>query len=343
MPPLAVRPLVDGDIEGCAALLAGRHARDRARLPALPPRFEQPSECEALVREIFAGDRVSGAAAEREGTLAGFVIGQRNLHAQDGFAAQFDGNRTVHIPSAGHAVAPGEDMAAIYNALYATLAEQWTDEGFFTHGVALSHGDNGLNEAWNLLGFGGKTTLAVRDTRPLDRSRSGRSIEVRRATSEDGEVVGHFLDLEARFHRQSPIFWPYLALDTARASREFRDATLASDENAVFLAFEGSRAIAMLLFLAGTGFGPPLSSPDRCVYLFEGITEPDTRGGGAGSALVDHAFGWARDHGYDYCTLHYATANPSGRPFWLGHGREPYEDNWVRHVDERIVWARPRD
>jgi GNAT superfamily N-acetyltransferase len=340
---LHVRPLEERDVEACATLLAGRHARARQRLLALPERFEQPNECEALVRQILARDRVSSAVAEFDGTLAGYLIGQANLQAADSFAAQFDENRTVHVPLAGHAVSPGEDAATVYNRLYATLAEQWVDQGLFAHGVALPHGDAELGEAWNLLGFGAKTAFAVRDTRPLERPPPARTVDVRRATPEDGDVVGHFFDLEARFHRQSPILWPYLALDTGRASRAFREATLKSDENAVFLAFRGSRPVAMLLFLAGAGFGPPMTSPDRCVYLFEGITEPEARGGGTGGALLDHAFGWARDEGYGYCTLHYATANPSGRPFWLGHGWEPYEDNWVRHVDERVAWARPSD
>jgi GNAT superfamily N-acetyltransferase len=84
-------------------------------------------------------------------------------------------------------------------------------------------------------------------------------------------------------------------------------------------------------------------TPDSAVYLYEGITEPAERGGGVGAALLDRSLAWARERGADHCTLHYATANPTGRPFWLKHGFRPLEHDWVRQVDERVAWARPRD
>jgi hypothetical protein len=51
---------------------------------------------------------------------------------------------------------------------------------------------------------------------------------------------------------------------------------------------------------------------------------------------------WASRAGYTSCTLHFAPSNPSGGPFWLGHGFVPVEHTMERVIDSRIAWARPR-
>ena len=48
---------------------------------------------------------------------------------------------------------------------------------------------------------------------------------------------------------------------------------------------------------------------------------------------------WAATNGYHTCTLHFASQNPSGGPFWLGHGFVPIEYTMERRVDERVAWA----
>jgi hypothetical protein len=48
---------------------------------------------------------------------------------------------------------------------------------------------------------------------------------------------------------------------------------------------------------------------------------------------------WARKQGHRWCTLHFASGNPSGAPFWLGHGFIPVEYTMSRHLDERVAYA----
>jgi hypothetical protein len=52
---------------------------------------------------------------------------------------------------------------------------------------------------------------------------------------------------------------------------------------------------------------------------------------------------WAGELGYQQMTLHYATMNPSGGPFWQRHGFEALEIAVERQIDERVAWAQPRD
>ncbi|MEX2080946.1 MAG: GNAT family N-acetyltransferase, partial [Dehalococcoidia bacterium] len=74
--------------------------------------------------------------------------------------------------------------------------------------------------------------------------------------------------------------------------------------------------------------------------LLNGVIEPHARGGGIGKALLSHSKAWAREQGYSWCVLHFASANPSGGPFWLGQGFIPCEYTMVRRIDDRVAWAR---
>ncbi|HWR00945.1 MAG TPA: GNAT family N-acetyltransferase [Chlorobaculum sp.] len=69
-----------------------------------------------------------------------------------------------------------------------------------------------------------------------------------------------------------------------------------------------------LLSLVSTALG-------RKVLLLEDmIVDPASRDRGIGSLLVEHAFGWARDHGYGRITLLTDGDNDSAHRFYAGKG-----------------------
>jgi GNAT superfamily N-acetyltransferase len=222
--------------------------------------------------------------------------------------------------------------------MYGELAGMWARSGFFEHQVHIFAGDPAFQEAWVALGFGRTMTAAMRPVadpvalRPVEHH-----ADVRRASDEDLDVVMELGDTLFRFHSLSPIFWPFLNEPRA-ASREYQQAMLHGDENGYFVAYEGGRPVAMQTYLRD-GFLPRITPQERNTYLFEGVVEPDVRGGGLGSQLLAHGLAWAKEQGDEYCTLHFASANPSGAPFWLGHGFVPVEYAMNRHVDERVAWA----
>lgn len=57
--------------------------------------------------------------------------------------------------------------------------------------------------------------------------------------------------------------------------------------------------------------------------------------------MLDAAVGWARERGYPHATLHFVAANPLSSAFWKGHGFTPVMYHLRRHLDERILWAKP--
>jgi GNAT superfamily N-acetyltransferase len=338
---LVVRPFEARDLAPIATLLARAHQRDRAIRPELPSACENPDACEGAIRESVLDRDGDLAVAERDGRIVGYLGGARALHAPDSFGAQYSPPHSISVPLAGHALAEGEPASETYRALYAPLADRWASDGFFTHHVSVRAEDLAVREAWFLLGFGAHSTFAVRSTAPLGAPPRA-DLEVHAASIEELPVVRHLDELESLFHRQSPIFWPHLGRDVSRAVETFQRAALEGTVNPVFLGTRDGEPLAMHFVIRSGGFGGRLSSPGDAAYLYQGIVEPEARGSGIGTALLSHTLDWARDQGADWITLHYATMNPSGAPFWEHHGFRPLEMSLERRLDERIAWASAR-
>lgn len=340
MARLVVRPFVPGDVARAAALLRDRHHRDSTRIPSPSRALLEVAGATRALTEIQRDPHTTGVVAERDGRLAGFAFGQRLMLAPTDFASQFVPPHSISVPVQGHAVAAGEDETEVYLAMYAALSREWVDEGFFVHRWAIPAGDVRTQEALVGCGFGRYMTAAVRPTALPVPGAGNADIETREATSEDIQVVLHLAEALAEHHAVAPICWPLLP-STLPAVREFTAAMLAETQPPTWLGFLHGRAVAMQSFLV-PGFTPPIVEQEKNVYLFEGMVEPDVQLGGIGAALLNRTMAWARDAGYERCTLHWASQNYSGGPFWLKHGFVPVEYGMERRVDERVAWARPR-
>jgi len=341
MPALTLRPLDEADVPALAALLAARRVEERAALPLLAERFARAEACERMLRAHLDEPRCDGVVAERGGRLAGFLLGHRRHVAVDSFEAQYSPPMGASVPVSGHAVAPGEDVEAVYAAMYAHLGERWVDAGYFEHRVGMPLGMPAAVEAWFHLGFGSLYTFCARESTPLPRPRGlDPAVAVQRATPAERAEVLRFQDESGRFHRTAPIFWPYLERQASAAIEQFTTGALADEANGIFLARRGGEAVALHLMVAQEDWGSRFTQPDGSVYLYEGITAPEARGSGVGTALLARTLDWAREAGHPYVTLHYATPNPSGGPFWRAHGFVPIEVTLQRRLDERLAWAR---
>jgi GNAT superfamily N-acetyltransferase len=77
----------------------------------------------------------------------------------------------------------------------------------------------------------------------------------------------------------------------------------------------------------------PRLCPDGQPYIGPTATLPGARGRGVGHALVDAALTWAYDHGYQWISVDFDTANPLSRPFWLNAGFRPAGYGVLRFID----------
>ena len=163
-----------------------------------------------------------------------------------------------------------------------------------------------IEAAWVALGFGRVNVVTLRDLAPVDRPLAA-DVHVRLATPDDLDLVEQLVDEEATFHAGSPIFRPYRRADTADAVRTQLAHALASDDRALLIARRNGNDIGIISI--EPGLGSPLYVPDAAAYIAATAVVPAERGSGAGAALVDAAFEWARDHGHQAACLHYSTAN----------------------------------
>ena len=336
---LTARDATTRDLEVCATLLAARHQRDRADSSMLPPAFaDLPASIELLAPLFALGDVT---VAERGDEVVAFMAGERRLNAADHWLSQYYPPRVTVVPIHGHAASKDVDLAAAYSALYGSLGDRWVQAGFFNHRAEFLAGDAAQRDTWFQLGFGAVTTYAGRDTSPIDAPALEAGIEVRRATPEDHAEVERLESVNGRFHHQGPMLWPFLWNDVRESAGGLSAYNLSRDRHAIFLGTRGPETLGMQMLFSGMAFGPPLVTPERAAYLFHGIIDPDLRSGGVGTALLEQSLSWARDSGHDYITLHYASMNPLGRPFWESRGFETIAYSAERRVDERVAWAKP--
>lgn len=148
-------------------------------------------------------------------------------------------------------------------------------------------------------------------------------------------------DVLARHHNAAPIFLPYIPEETEPGYREYQLGLLEKPENAHWIAYREGRAVGTQTFHE-PDFAE-LARPDRSIYLFVGVSVPEERGTGLGTALLRHSIDWARNETYEHCTLHFLSANISAARFWLRCGFRPLAERMVRHVDDRLAWAKAND
>ena len=279
-----------------------------------------------------------GIAATRGGELVGYLIGTVSLPPSGAWYAGYGPRRTGEIAYAGYAAA-GPEPRETYREMYAALAPFFLRYGVFHHAIEINAGDEVASDAWFSLGFGQVSTLAARDTAAVDSmaAASAGHLDVRRVGAEEIDVVMTLGDALARHHNSSPIFLPYIPEESDPGFRGYALELLQKPGNAHWIAYRDGRAVGMQTFHE-QDFAE-LARPDRAVYLFMGVTMPEARGTGLGRALLRHSMAWAREEGYERCTLHFLAANISAARFWLGSGFQPLAQRLARQVDERVAWA----
>jgi GNAT superfamily N-acetyltransferase len=334
-----IAPFADEHLDGAARLLAERAVADRRRAPMLPPRYQSLDAAAGLIAQERGHDDTGAVVALSGGTVAGFMLGRPSLPPPTAMWSSFVRPRSVSIPYSGFA-ATGEDAVELYRRMYAALAADWVAAGLFCHYVEPPAGDAVAQDAFFSVGFGQDIALAVRDTAPLARgTRAAEGLEFRMATEAEFDHVMRLADGLARYHATSPMFLPY-PRETWADARRHQQQLLSDPTNAHWLAYRDGVPLAMHTFEL-PNFAEAVR-PERSIYLFQGFTVGDGRGGGVGAALLERTMAWARESGYDWCTLHFLTANLLGARFWQRHGFRPITYRLIRQVDERIAWAHGR-
>ena len=242
--------------------------------------------------------------------------------------------RSAQLGYSNHAAKAGLEHE-VYREMYAALAAEFVSRGFFDHIAYVAPQDRAVEEALLSLGFGRTLTAAMRGVEPVV---GAAKADLHQAGGEDANVVFELNEELMQHHARAPIFWPLLR-EPEESSHQFtRDLLADPKTNAHWVAYENGKLLGMNTFMAPVWITPMLT-PEKTVYLYQGIVSEGVRGGGVGKALLARGIDWAREQGYQHVALHFASPNVSGARFWQAQGFSPIEHRMARHIDERIAWA----
>ena len=303
MPGLEIHPFSQEHLDAAAVLLAERHRRHRSNEPLL----SEARDFGAEVAALWGGEAATGVVALREGRAVGYVLGIRK---PDGIWGD-----NVWVDPAGHAVEDAEDV----RDLYAAAAARWVGEGRTRHYVVAPASDEGVLDAWYRLSFGQQQALAIREVPDAAMPES-----VRPANESDVDALVELGPILSDHQGLSPVF----SSGPRETEEELRQEVLEDLRNPEIgtLVAEADGRVVGSFSLVPTSLSSMhsgLARVDGAVLIGWAVTRPEVRGSGAGLALTEASFAWARERGYDTVVTDWRVTNLLSSRFWPNRGFRP--------------------
>jgi ribosomal protein S18 acetylase RimI-like enzyme len=302
MPRLEIHPFADEYLDAAAELLGERHRTHRQAEPLLP----EIDDFRAQVEQAWQEEDASGWIAIDGGEPVGYLIGAPR-------AGWGDGN--IWVGLAGHAVHEPE----IVRDLYAVAAEAWVKRDMRRHYAIVPATDVALVDAWFRLSFGAQHAQGIREVPATAEGSS--AFAVRRAGSADAEIAARLDQLLPDFQGRSPVFATPSPPGLEELVAEYVDSIDHGDEGILLVEQDGETVgLLTVADVSLSGMHAGLSRPERAAILGLATTLPEVRGSGAGLALTNACFGWARRHGYETIVVDWRETNLRSSRFWPKRG-----------------------
>jgi ribosomal protein S18 acetylase RimI-like enzyme len=306
MAGLELMPFAEEHLDEAARLLAARQARHRAAEPLLPSAYEQEDAARAAIEEGWRTEDASGAVAARGGRIVGYLVGAPKTEPLWG--------RNVWVGTAGHAVEEAETLRDVY----AAAAAPWVEAGAARHYAMVPAIDAELVDAWFRVGFGQQQALGIREVPPA--AEQPQHVSVRPATTDDVEALLP-LDLLGEYQAGPPVFSPTPTPNPDEQRAEIAEEI--ADERAALVVAELDGRLVGLATAAPVEYSSlhgGLARPEQACVLGYATTLPEVRGSGAGVAVTNGVFDWARDHGYRTVVVDWRVTNLLASRFWPARG-----------------------
>lgn len=295
---MTIVPFAEEHLDAAAALLEERHRAHRDAEPLLPADGDFRAEVEALWRK----DGASGAFAED-----GYILATR-------LDELWGPNAWIEL--AGHAVREPERI----RDLYAAAAAGWVEEGRTRHYVYVPATDAELVDAWFRLGFGAQHALGIREI-PDESGPGPVGVTTREATPDDLEGLMEIAPVLGLHQAATPVF---------AGSRQWTEEEMRADILEDFSKPEVGNLVAEIdgrvvgnfvvvpIELSGAHVG--LARPPGLAHLGFAAVLPEAQGSGAGLALTEASFAWARERGYTAMVTDWRETNLLSSRFWPKRG-----------------------
>jgi ribosomal protein S18 acetylase RimI-like enzyme len=302
MPGLEIEPFADEHLDAAAALLAERHRRHREAEPLLP----DVTDFRLHVEEAWREDGASGWFALADGEPAGYLIGSPR--------GDVWGEGNVWVGLAGHAVREPETVRDLYRA----AAGAWVEQGLRRHYALVPASETALVDAWFRLSFGAQHAQGIQEVPAATNGVPG--FVVRPGGPDDAETVARIDLMLPEYQARSPVFGAENPPSLEELVAEYAES-LADDEG-ILLVEQGARPVGLLTVadVSRSSMHSGLSRPERAAILGFAATLPEVRGSGAGLALTNACFDWAREHGYETIVVDWRETNLLSSRFWPKRG-----------------------
>ena len=298
-------------------LLAGRHRAHRKVEPLLPERYESVGAAAEAVAELAGADGASGAVALRGGRVVGYLLGAPRSDPRWG--------ANVWVELAGHAADEAEDL----RDLYALAAGRWFDDGCVRQYVLVPAHDRAVVDAWSRLGFGQQHAHGVREL-PETPWPAG----VRPAEERDLDRLVELSPLVVEHQAQAPVFGVGLPRETPEEIRAEILEDLAKPELGDLVYERDDRVVGAFqvvpVELSSVHSG--LARPQGAALLTWAATDPAVRSSGAGLALTEASFAWARERGHQVMVTDWRVTNLLASRFWPARGFRETFLRLYRHI-----------
>jgi GNAT superfamily N-acetyltransferase len=303
MPKLNIQPFSDEHLDAASALLAERHRAHREAEPLLP----DVTDFKAHVEDEWRADDATGWFALVDGEPDGYLIGSPR--------GEVWGEGNVWIGLAGHAVRQPETVRDLYQA----AAEAWVDRGLRRHYALVPTNDPALVDAWFRLSFGAQHAQGIQEVPESAGAIPG--LTVRGATPEDAETAARIDLLLPEYQARSPVFGSGNPPSMGELVTDYAES-LGNDDEGILIVERDSAPVGLLTVadITLSGMHSGLSRPEHAAILGFATTLPEVRGTGAGLALTNACFDWARDHGYETIVVDWRETNLLSSRFWPARG-----------------------
>ena len=330
-------PFTSEMIPDAGSLLAGRHARNRKRLPLLPARFEDPQIAAKAVESLWQSKFRNGYAAFRNGKMAAYLIGdfEDQPWARSGY---------VYLP--GYGLADGERVATLQD-LYALLGEDWVRNGIFSHNLYISAADNDVIQGLFKIGFGQERVDALLDLSTLEipNLEEPEGMIIRRARKGDEEYLGSVAYVMINALSSAP-YWLPVTPESNIAWKERWASRADNEEWMVWMALEKDKAVGTVAFLFE--HPTPLEQDAEVQMLLSAgtltlgtaATRPEVRGRGIANILTWHGLEQARGMGFDVCLVNWIGPNLLASRYWPRFGFKDAAYRLSKQINPMIAWAR---
>jgi len=314
---LETRPFTDEFLAPAGELLAARHREHRGAEPLLPARYERAAAATKEVAVQWRTEGASGAVGIRDGRLVAYLLGAPKDESRWG--------PNVWVESAGHASEDPEDLRDIY----ATAAGRWFEEGRVRQYALVPASATGHVSAWFRLSFGLQHAIGVRELPEVPWPDGVRSAELR-----DVDALVDLSPLLSEHQAQPPVFGIGLPRETAAEIRAEILEDMANNEIGDLVAEQNGRVVGAFqnVPVELSSMHTSLARPEGAVLLSWAATRPEVRGSGAGIALTQATFAWAREHGYTTIVTDWRVTNLISSRFWPARGFRETFLRLYRHI-----------